>query len=697
MTAFLIKSGICMVLFFGLYWFILRKEKLFIFNRYYLIVAVVFSLTVPFISFPVSLGYKDAPALTMVSPGNLPDREAFQDTEPVPQESFSPISRPDNLNSPEIIKPAASDGTKTILYIYIAGFIMMFARFCRNILQLRKMLGRSEKMEHEWYRIALVEDKISPFSFFKTVFLNRQDYIERRVGDNVMNHELEHIRQAHSLDIIFFEIFHMAFWFNPVLFLYKRAARINHEYLADEAVVTVNSDIRNYTDELISFISHRLVVPYTSGFSPSMIRLRLLMLNSKTSRHAKIKRVLLTVLMSGVLIGSLSMKPEYKEPDDRRKKAAENRDIIIQDVFFRGKDFNPLKALVVLNGKKLMSEDSIAVDISDIKTLNVLNDRKAKRKYGKNARNGVVEISTYGYDKSSVPDSLYYKPIYTINNKSPEKRISIQVSNIYSASMWTYPVFRNQEPDKRWRLLEIFTRDYYKIEGRVMQSDGKPLSGILVSSSDNPSDTITGNDGHFILSDINPGSRIDFSADGFITTGFTVPKSLYYTDLAIRLRHVNEPDSDLIISGAGKEVVDFSGRWRLNKELSKITFPGKYERVYDIHQYDADSLKLKTTTTDNNGMVRSYERTFVFNTVKANMSKNNVSRYINSCIISPDGQSFSVTSGSKSIIQSFREYKQIDNYSLSDDGKQLLLTENFISLPSSGNRRQFPAMVFDRE
>lgn len=56
MTAYLIRSGVCMVLLFGLYHLILRKEKLFSFNRFYLIFAVVFSLAVPFVSIPVEIG-----------------------------------------------------------------------------------------------------------------------------------------------------------------------------------------------------------------------------------------------------------------------------------------------------------------------------------------------------------------------------------------------------------------------------------------------------------------------------------------------------------------------------------------------------------------------------------------------------------------------------------------------------------------
>ena len=90
-------------------------------------------------------------------------------------------------------------------------------------------------------RFALLDYPVDPFSFLRIIFLNKQDYIENRIAVNVLRHEFEHVRQTHSYDIIFFEILQIVFWFNPMLFIYKWAARINHEYLADEAVIRSSS------------------------------------------------------------------------------------------------------------------------------------------------------------------------------------------------------------------------------------------------------------------------------------------------------------------------------------------------------------------------------------------------------------------------------------------------------------------------
>lgn len=710
MTAFVIKSALCMVLFFGLYWLFLRKEKLFIFNRYYLIFSVVLSLTVPFISLPVSISYpvriiyENSPVFREFLPGNsseeAPQPEETMTLQPgiLPSADFHAEVHTGQSVRLADVSDNTTDPGKIILIIYLSGVLLMMIRFLRNIFQVSRMLRKSEKIEYEWYQLALLDDKVSPFSFLRTIFLNKQDYAENRVGAGVLSHELEHIRQAHSFDIIFFEILHLAFWFNPVLFLYKRAARINHEYLADEAVVNGIPDIQIYANELVNFISHRLTIPYTSGFSPSMIKLRLLMLNTKTSRKGKIHRILLTLFMSVILIGSLSMKPELKDNENKRRRiAASNKDIIIRDVFFRNKDFNPLLSLVVLNGKELGPGDSITVEIRNIKTLNLLTDRKAKRKYGKDGKDGVLEISTYDTDKSSAPDTSYFKPLYTINGAVPDKGISIPVSNLYSVSMWTYPVFPNQDPGKRWRLMEIMTRDYYKIGGSVIRSNGDAIGDVKVSSTDNPSETRTGDDGRFMLSDINPGSVIELTAPGYSPARFEVPKGIFNTDLAITLYRINEPDSDLIISDTGKKIIDFSGRWIFNPELSKSRFPSNYERIYDIRQFDSDSILIQMTAKGVDGKVYNDKMKFVFNTIKIDTGRNKIYKFVTSCLVAADGQSFSVSNGSKSIIASFRKYKRVENYSLSEDGKQLIVREYSQSDPAFRNNFEIPPLVFDKE
>ena len=520
--------------------------------------------------------------------------------------------------------------------------------------------------------------------------------MKNRIALNVLRHELEHVRQSHSYDIIFFEILQIVFWFNPVLFLYNWAARINHEYLADEAVIRSSSDLETYAGELINFISRRVNVRFTSGFSPSMIKKRLLMLNTNTSKRGKNIRMSITLFISILVMIILSIRPAYPDTQGRKnnKQIAENDDIVVEEVYFRNQDFNPLKALVVIDGKKLDINDTINVDPQYIKTIYILKDRTAIRKYGRIAKNGVVVISTFENDKRSVPDSLYFKPIYTVNNKVPEGSITIPLSNLYSLSIWTYPIFPQQDLRKRWRTIDIMTRDFYRIRGKVIQKNGEPLPGVVVTVTDNPSKVTTEKDGRFLLEDVRSDAVAELSAEGYEPLYFKVKGMVFTSDLTITLDKKNEPDQNMI--WVNNTIKDFSGKWKYNKELSGTPFP-LINYVHDIRQNDSDSIMINTSMTTENNRELNSSNSFVFNTIKTEPS--NMFENLNTtitCSIAADGQSFSVTHQVKSKLGLFKDYKRTETYSLSDDEKHLIIRTFDFPDVSSVAGKEIIKMVFDR-
>jgi BlaR1 peptidase M56/CarboxypepD_reg-like domain len=705
MTAFIIKSGICMILFFGLYWFFLRKEKLFIFNRYFLIFSILFSLTVPFISFSINLGHNTSGILTIINkPTGLPlvqNEVVLNSQKTIISGNFESVS----TAHPAAIKIRTMNSKSVLLIIYLSGFGLMMIRFCRNILLVNKLYRRSEKIDHQWYKIALLEHPLNPFSFLRTVFINKQDYLENRIAPNVLRHELEHIRQSHSHDIIFFELLHIVFWFNPVLFLYVRAARINHEYLADEAVIKSFSDMRTYANELISFIGLRATVPFTCGFNPSMIKLRLMMMNTNTTRWNKNIRMISTLFASVLLMSILSAQPAYPDTQDRKinnKSADNNQDIVIEEVYFRGPDFSSLNALFVLDGRKLGIDEIISIDPHHIKTIDILKGREAVHKYGRNAKNGVVEISTYEIDKKSVSDSLKFKPIFTLNEKVPEGSVTIPVSNLYSIRIWTYPVFPNQDLRKRWRTVEMMTRDYYKISGKIVQKNGEPLAGVLLTFQNNPSKIITDKDGRFLMKDVKSGVVAELSAEGYEPLYFTVNGEVFTSDLNITLDKKNEPDQRNI--SIKYNLKDFSGTWRLNQEstlklnqeLSKIPFQ-KFSYVYYIRQYNSDSIMMNIKWTSENNKEYNSNEQYVLNSVKTEKSAmlDNL-KVIIFCSVAPDGQSFSVNTQVKSSLGLSKENKNTVSYSLSDDEKQMIIHRYDYYDGSSPSGKESLLLVFDR-
>ncbi len=699
MTAYLIRSGVCMVLLFGLYHLILRKEKLFSFNRFYLIFAVVFSLTVPFVSIPVEIGIGPAAVeiAEMFNHIQLPDSYEYPEV-PVQQNSiaketvFNETAVTNALPQP-VQKQKGHDGIAVmLLIIYLAGLTLMSVRFVRNVMVVRQMLLKSERIDQSWYRIALIDGLASPFSFLRTVFLDRKAYRKKRIPANVLKHELEHIRQAHSHDVIFFELLNIVFWFNPMLYLFGKAARINHEYLADEAVVRDSRDPETYEEELISFMRIRASVPFTCGLNSSMIKDRLLMLNTVTSVPGMKIRAAVVSVLSVLLLTLLSLRPAYPDTqDDRnRKKLLRAQDIVIEDVYFRGPDFNPEKALMVIDGKPLSFSDTVVFEPGQVKTISVRQGRDAIRRHGRDAKGGAVEITTYQNDLKSDPDSNYFKPTWTVNNQVPEGPVSIPVSNLRSLSLWTYPVFPEQDRIRRWRIVDIMTRDYYQIKGKVIRKNGDPFPGVKVSSTGNPILARSDKDGRFILEDVGEDAVVSVTGEGCEPLYF---RAFFNHDLRITLDRDSEPDFSL--DSEGHLAVDFSGRWKCKEMFGNPAVA--FEYIYDIRQYGSDSILIRHSSKGNDGREYKSASVFAFNTIKRINTEplDNVEVYF-ICSVSPDGSSFTETTDRKSKIGLFAENRVKNTWSLSEDGNQLIIRSVRYENVSSEQGQESQDMVFER-
>ncbi len=307
MTAYIIKSSLSLLLLFGLYWFLLRKEKLFVFNRFFLVASVVFSLIVPFINIPANvqesqnLGKIIATIEYSISYINPAQEVIIQ-----------------NINSKPSLVEVKSSGIDTsaiLMIVYISGVILFLLRFLKNIYFIFHQIKLSEKISFNGHSLVLTNDKDNPYCFFNYIFINKKDYKNLKIDDQLLSHELEHVKQYHSVDIVFIELIKIFYWFNPVYLLYDRAIRINHEYLADHRVIQNEHDIKSYSERLLSFIFCRSTIPLTSGSKHSFIKKRLLMMTKSRSKGIYYGfRITVALCMILVFFFLLSFKQSNKDP-----------------------------------------------------------------------------------------------------------------------------------------------------------------------------------------------------------------------------------------------------------------------------------------------------------------------------------------------------------------------------------------------
>lgn len=90
--------------------------------------------------------------------------------------------------------------------------------------------------------------------------------------DEIITHELLHCRQYHSLDILITELFSIAFWINPFVWLLKREVRLNLEFLADNSVLTSGLDSKEYQYHLLGLAYRKNVATISNNFNVYLLR-----------------------------------------------------------------------------------------------------------------------------------------------------------------------------------------------------------------------------------------------------------------------------------------------------------------------------------------------------------------------------------------------------------------------------------------
>jgi len=162
--------------------------------------------------------------------------------------------------------------------------------------------------------VVLIPEPTVPHTFLNTIYVYKEDYEKGRLSKQILDHELTHAKQKHSLDVLFIELLRVVFWFNPIFYLYKRAIQINHEFLADDSVISKTKDTVSYQKLLISSIFPSYKTSLASSFNYSLTKKRFNMMMKEYSflSVATKKIVMIPILLSVVLI----FCTDNNSPDD---------------------------------------------------------------------------------------------------------------------------------------------------------------------------------------------------------------------------------------------------------------------------------------------------------------------------------------------------------------------------------------------
>jgi hypothetical protein len=161
--------------------------------------------------------------------------------------------------------------------------------------------AHSKKVSYHGATLVLTKDNMLPHSFLNYIFIDKQKFEQGTIEKEILQHELTHVNQKHSIDILLVELVMVFAWINPLLFLFRKAIMLNHEYLADDAVVHTYNNTESYRLLLFNTVSQNNNLVLSSPFNYLITKKRLIMMTKNTSRKAAIlKQIALIPLIAAI-------------------------------------------------------------------------------------------------------------------------------------------------------------------------------------------------------------------------------------------------------------------------------------------------------------------------------------------------------------------------------------------------------------
>ena len=311
MTAFLIyvlKTTVCLAVFYLFFKAFLSNDTLFRFNRKILLFGTIVCFILPVIKIPIS-----EPSVVQVPFLLLEESLSTEEIKSITTKSiYGDISVIFN----SIEKEAASHKNFVIclLALFVTGLAISVISLGKSFFSMSILFSHSERTDYKGCKLILTKRNISPFSWRNYIAISTYDFENN--PDEIITHEMAHIKHNHSIDIILFELFTLLQWFNPVIRLLKKELKCIHEYQADSSVLESGINATRYQLLLVEKVANDNCLALANMFSHSKIKRRInMMLKEKSKNRAKWKIVILVPFLCFVMF--MFANPHYYDLQEK--------------------------------------------------------------------------------------------------------------------------------------------------------------------------------------------------------------------------------------------------------------------------------------------------------------------------------------------------------------------------------------------
>lgn len=287
----MVKTAVYLAGFYFVYFIFLSKDTRYGRNRTFIILTVILSFILPLLSFKIS---RDG---TIAYFGKTLS-EVF-------------ITAERAGNSGTITGTGGNEPLTIVFTVYITGVIILGFKLLHDLISLLALIARHGKNSERLVKFKGLNT--SGFSAMGYVFINQA--LAGDETEEVIRHEMNHLKLNHYADIFIIELVKVIQWFNPVIYLINRSLRAVHEYQADEGCLSAGISVVDYQKLLLNHIFRsRIFTPSNSFSNPSLIRKRITMMTRERTGAASSLKLLFVIPVVGMLMMIIS---SYQVPEER--------------------------------------------------------------------------------------------------------------------------------------------------------------------------------------------------------------------------------------------------------------------------------------------------------------------------------------------------------------------------------------------
>jgi len=327
------------ILFYLMYVLFLRKETFFVSNRWYFIIGLLLSLVLPLITFTKTIWVEPAPVA-----------EFYQETTSV---------NSDLIAIP--IQESPIDWSFIVLSAYLVISIAIILKIGVELASFFKRIQKQNKQKASDYTLIDSNSIENPFSFFSYIIINKNMFTEEEI-EHILTHESVHVKQKHSIDVLFGKLFCALFWVNPIIWLYRKAMLQNLEFIADNETFQQIENKYEYQKTLLKVVTHQHNLSITNQFYQSLIKKRIVMLHTNQShkKNAWKYATILPLLVGFMLLFQIETVAQVKENSKVATYAVE--EVTYSSILTKNSTDKELREL-----EKSFSDEKYKLKISKVK------------------------------------------------------------------------------------------------------------------------------------------------------------------------------------------------------------------------------------------------------------------------------------------------------------------------------------------